>query len=139
MLLLLVFLLILLFRFFELTVEALVDVESLDDALLLLLLLLLLMFVVLTIGLVDGVDVVAANTVWKRNIRSVRAREEGASNIGGTNRDVEKEETKKNENLTKNSKYDLTIDKSNEKAHFMVGVCVFCLSNEAKAVVFWPQ
>lgn len=54
MLLLLVFLVILLFRFFELTVEALVDVESLDGALLLLLLL-------LTIGFVDGVDVAAGN------------------------------------------------------------------------------
>lgn len=70
MLLLLVFLLILLFRFFEWTVEALVDVESLDDTLLLLLLLLLMWFrlmlllllliFVLTIGLADGVDVVAA-------------------------------------------------------------------------------
>lgn len=56
MLLLLVFLVILLFRFFELTVEALVDVESLDGALLLLLLL-------LTIGFVDGVDVAAGNAV----------------------------------------------------------------------------
>lgn len=136
MLLLLVFLLILLFRFFELTVEALVDVESLDDALLLLLLLLLLMFVVLTIGLVDGVDVVAANTVWKRNIRSVRARAKRERAILEGRTEMWKKRKRKNENLTKNSKYDLTIDKSNEKAHFMVGVCVFCLSNEAKAVVF---
>lgn len=66
MLLLLVFLLILLFRFFELTVEALDDVvESLDGALLLPFTLwwLLLLLLLLTIGFVDGVDGGAANAV----------------------------------------------------------------------------
>lgn len=65
MLLLLVFLLILLFRFFELTVEALEDVvESLDGALLLPFTLWWLLLLLLTIGFVDDVDVGAANAVF---------------------------------------------------------------------------